>query len=131
MTLLKWVDIESNNYQIRVVEDGRFCKLKANGMVNYRATLFALVRLVCDHRFDSDYKIIIDFENTDFDFSNNEITGLIKYIVHLKEFYANHFAIVLPREESSMSSLLISRCEKSNLKVKFFFGSSDVDKWLV
>ena len=130
MTLLRWVDIESDSYQFNVIENGRFCKIKATGEINYRATIFALVRLVSDSRFDSSYKIILDFEASKFDFSNNEITGLINYISHVHDFYPNRFALILPEEKSSMGTLLASRCKRAGLKIDFFLGSSLLEHWI-
>jgi hypothetical protein len=130
MTLLRWVNIESEVYTINVVENGRFCKVRATGEINYRATLFALVRLITDFQFDSSYKIILDFEKSKFDFSNDEITGLINYIQHIRDFYPNHFALILPETSSSIGTLLISRCKRTNLNIEFFHGSAKIDEWL-
>ncbi len=130
MTLLRWVDIESDSFQITVVENGKFCKVKAKGNINYRATLFALVRLVSDFSFDSSYRIIIDFHDTDFDFSNDEISGLLNYLEHIQEFYPNRFALLLPDNDSSLTSLLMSRIQKSGIRMDLFHGSREIDHWL-
>jgi hypothetical protein len=130
MTLLKWVDIESDIYQINIIENGGFCIIKAAGEINYRATLFALVRAVSDARFDSRYKIILNLEKAKFDFSNEEITGLINYIKHIYGYYQNRFAIILSEEKNSMEALLMSRCKKEGLKVFFLLGSEHIEHWM-
>lgn len=130
MTLLRWVDLESNCFRINVIENGKFCKLKSKGCVNYRATLFALTRLISDYQFDSSYKIVIDFEETDFDFSTTEIDGILKYISHLKEFHTNRFAIILPDIENSMSGYLVSKCKSAGLEIDIFYGTAELDRWL-
>ena len=130
MTLLRWVDIESEEFQINVIENGKFCKVKAKGDINYRATLFALVRLISDFSFDSGYKIIIDFEDANIDFTNEEITGLLNYIKHIQEFYTNRFALLLPKMDSSLSSLIISRFTKAGIRMDFIQGSKNIDIWL-
>ncbi|MCF8372920.1 MAG: hypothetical protein K9H64_14965 [Bacteroidales bacterium] len=131
MALLKWVNIESDIYQINVVENGKFCKVRATGEINYRATIFALVRLITDFQFDSSYKIILDFENSKFDFTNDEITGLINYIKHICDFFTNRFALILPEGNSSMATLLVSRCKRAGLNIEFFNGAARVDEWLI
>ena len=130
MTLLRWVDLESNNYQISIIENGEFCKVKASGEITYRATLFALVRLVTDFQFKSSYRIILDFENTKFAFTNEEISGLINYLHHIKSFFPNRFAIILPEEDTVLGSLLASRCKRADLSIDFFLGSELIEHWL-
>lgn len=130
MTLLKWVNTESDIYQINVNENNRFCRVEATGEINYRATILALVRMISDFRLDSNYKIILDIENYKFDFTNEEITGLINYIRHIHDFYPNRFALILSKENTSMGDLLASRCKKAGLWIDFFLGSSHLDHWI-
>ncbi|MEA3446745.1 MAG: hypothetical protein U9R19_18670 [Bacteroidota bacterium] len=130
MTLLRWIDIESENFQINVVEKQKYYKVKANGNFNYRATLFALVRLVCDYSLDSSYKIVMDFEETKLNFTNDEITGLINYIKHLQTFYSNRFSLILPRKHSDMATLIISRFNKEDVRMDYLQGSKNLNHWL-